>query len=157
MTTTADLRTDTDQPPATPAVAAALARLERQNASALADGERLDIASVAERTGVTAHTLRYYERIGLLDVERDGSGHRSYTAADYGRVVFLNRLRMTGMPVRDLQRYIALAAEGEHTVPERLALLQDHRDQVRAQIAELTFALRTIETKIDVYGGELAP
>lgn len=130
---------------------------ERQNAAALADGERLDIAAVAERTGVSAHTLRYYERIGLLDIGRDASGHRSYTAADYGRVVFLTRLRMTGMPIRDMQRYVALAADGEHTVPERLTLLPGHRDHVRAQVAELTFALRTIETKIDLYGGELAP
>ena len=151
MTTTADEITRS------PAVEAALARLARKNDAALAEGERLDIASVAERTGVSAHTLRYYERIGLLDVERDASGHRSYTAADYGRVVFVSRLRMTGMPVREIQRYVALAAEGERTVPERLALLQDHRDHVRAQIAELTFALDTIEMKIDVYGGELAP
>ena len=90
-------------------------------------------------------------------MERDAAGHRSYTARDFGRVVFLSRLRMTGISMRELQRYVALAGEGDRTVPQRLAMLQAHRDTVRAQIAELEFALRTIELKIDVYGGELAP
>ncbi|MDN5917526.1 MAG: MerR family transcriptional regulator [Pseudonocardia sp.] len=150
--------TTTAETPATrTAVDEARDRLQRQEAGAPDADQRLDIAEMAARTGVTAHTLRYYERIGLLAVERDASGHRSYTAADFGRVVFLSRLRMTGMPVRELQRYIELAARGEHTVPERLALLEAHRDAVRAQLTELTFALRTIEMKIDVYGGGLAP
>ncbi len=114
---------------------------------------RMPIAEVAERAGVTAHTLRYYERAGLLSVGRDDSGHRSYTAADLARVVFLTRLRMTGMPIRGLQRYVALLDGGEDTVPERLALLQAHRAAVRAHIDELTTALETVDRKIATYGG----
>jgi DNA-binding transcriptional MerR regulator len=117
----------------------------------------LTIAEMAERTGVSAHTLRYYERIGLLSVARDAAGYRTYNAGDYARVVFLNRLRMTGMSIRDLQRYIALVAEGEASVPERLEMMLAHRDAVRTQIQELTFALDTIEFKIAAYGGHAQP
>lgn len=113
----------------------------------------LSIAEVAERTGITAHTLRYYERAGLLSVGRDASGYRAYTAEDYSRVVFLTRMRTTGMPIRDLQRYVALVAAGESTVPERLALMHAHRERVRTRIDDLGAALDVIDFKIATYGG----
>jgi DNA-binding transcriptional MerR regulator len=131
--------------------------LQRQDAAAPAKDATLTIAEMAERTGVSAHTLRYYERIGLLSVARDAAGYRKYNAGDYARVVFLNRLRLTGMSIRDLQRYVALVAEGEASVPERLQMLVAHRDAVRAQIQELTFALETVEFKIATYGGHTGP
>jgi DNA-binding transcriptional MerR regulator len=141
----------------TASVDAALDRLKRQDAAVPAPDATLTIAEMAERTGVSAHTLRYYERIGLLSVARDAAGYRVYTAGDYARVVFLNRLRMTGMSIRDLQGYIALVAEGEVSVPERLQMMLAHREAVRAQIQELTFALETIEFKIAAYGGHAQP
>jgi DNA-binding transcriptional MerR regulator len=141
----------------TASVDAALDRLKRQDAAVPAPDATLTIAEMAERTGVSAHTLRYYERIGLLSVARDAAGYRIYTAGDYARVVFLNRLRMTGMSIRDLRRYIALVAEGEASVPERLQMMLAHREAVRAQIQELTFALDTIEFKIAAYGGHAQP
>jgi DNA-binding transcriptional MerR regulator len=141
----------------TASVDAALDRLRRQDAAVPAPDTTLTIAEMAERTGVSAHTLRYYERIGLLSVARDAAGYRLYHAGDYARVVFLNRLRMTGMSIRDLQRYIALVAEGEASVPERLQMMLTHRDAVRAQMQELAFALDTIEFKIAAYGGHAEP
>lgn len=136
----------------------ALDRLRRQDTVPPEPGSILSIAEMAERTGVTAHTLRYYERIGLLDgVARDASGYRAYSAGDYSRVVFLTRLRMTGMPIRELLRYVALVGVGEATVDERLAMLLAHRESVRAQLAELQFALETIEFKITAYGGRCTP
>ncbi len=132
------------------------ARLRRQETAGVSADDRMTIAEVAERSGVTAHTLRYYERVGLISVGRDESGHRVYTGADFGRIVFLTRLRMTGMPIRDLQRYVRLVEGGEHTVPERLALLEEHRDAVRARIEELAVALDTVERKIATYGGACA-
>jgi DNA-binding transcriptional MerR regulator len=141
----------------TASVDAALDRLHRQDAEVPAPGVTLAIAEMAERTGVSAHTLRYYERIGLLSVARDTAGRRLYSDRDYARVVFLSRLRMTGMSIRDLQRYVALVAQGEGSVPERLRLLLAHRDAVRAQLQELTFALDTIEFKIAAYGGHAQP
>ena len=135
----------------------ALERLRRQDASVPPPGTTLSIAEMAQRAGVTAHTLRYYERIGLLEVARDAGGHRVYDAGDYARVVFLTRLRMTGMPIRDLRRYVALVADGETSVPERLAMLQEHRDAIRIQLMELQLALETVEYKITSYGGACAP
>ncbi len=141
----------------TATVAESLDKLRRQDAGIPQSGDRLTIADMADRTGLSAHTLRYYERIGLLDVGRDVAGHRAYSAGDFSRVVFLSRLRMTGMPMRELQRYIALVGEGEQTVPERLRMLQQHRERVRVQLQELTFALETVDFKIASYGGACAP
>lgn len=115
-------------------------------------GPTESIADVAERTGVTAHTLRYYERIGLLNVARDHAGHRRYTPDDVDRVVFIARLRQTDMPIRDIQRYFDLVAQGPSTEPERLALMRAHRDAVRAQLDALHKALDAVEHKITLYG-----
>jgi DNA-binding transcriptional MerR regulator len=115
------------------------------------------IAEVVEQTGVSAHTLRYYERIGLLDVGRQPSGHRGYLQGDVDRVVFITRLRATAMPIRQIQRYFALAARGSTTEDERLQLLQAHRGEVRARLRELEIALDAIERKIARYGGSCAP
>lgn len=111
------------------------------------------IADAAARTGVTAHTLRYYERIGLLDVARDPNGRRRYDATDLARVTFLTRLRQSEMPIRDIARYVDLVREGDHTEPQRLAILQAHRDAVVHRIDELTQALPVVDFKITVYGG----
>ena len=134
-----------------------LDRLRRQDVSVPEPGQLLSIAETAERTGVSAHTLRYYERIGLLAVGRDATGRRRYTADDFARVVFLNRLRLTGMPIRELSRYVALANAGPHTEPERLAMLLEQRAAVVAQLAELRRALDTIDFKIQTYGGAAGP
>ena len=114
-----------------------------------------DIATTADRLGVSAHTLRYYERIGLVRVERDASGRRRYDAASVRRLVFLTRMRTSGMPIRDLRRYIKLVEAGRDAVPERLALLTEHRDGLRARIDELRLALAATEYKIAVYTREL--
>jgi DNA-binding transcriptional MerR regulator len=119
--------------------------------------EILTIAEVAERTGVTAHTLRYYERIGMLAVPRDDAGRRLYGPDEVGRVIFISRLRMTAMPIRDIQAYFRLVAQGPGTEPERLDLLERHRDDVKARIVDLESALATIEWKIATYGGACAP
>jgi DNA-binding transcriptional MerR regulator len=115
------------------------------------------IAEVADQTGVSAHALRYYERIGLLDVDRQASGHRRFRGHDLDRVVFITRLRATAMPIREIQRYFALVAGGPSTEDERLALLQAHRATVRARLRELEAALDAIEHKIARYGGSCAP
>jgi DNA-binding transcriptional MerR regulator len=125
--------------------------------SAIVQEPTYTIAEVAEQTGVTAHTLRYYERIGLLDVGRQSSGHRRFSTHDVDRVVFIGRLRATAMPIRDIQRYFALVARGSSTERERLALLEAHRAAVRARLHELEAALDAIEHKIARYGGSCAP
>ncbi|WP_165368104.1 MerR family transcriptional regulator [Phytoactinopolyspora endophytica] len=113
----------------------------------------LSISAVAELTGVSAHALRYYERIGLLSVKRDHAGRRLYAPQDVQRVVFITRLRHTDMPIRDIQRYFTLVQAGPATESERLELLVRHRESVQAQLANLHTALEAIDFKIAVYGG----
>ncbi|MFC3491343.1 MerR family transcriptional regulator [Glycomyces rhizosphaerae] len=115
--------------------------------------EAMTIAEVAELLDLSAHTLRYYERVGLVEVARDGLGHRVYDAEAVRRLVFLTRMRLSGMPMRDLQHYIALVDAGDATEPERLDMLVEHRDTVRRQIRELTLSLVATEYKIAKYGG----
>jgi DNA-binding transcriptional MerR regulator len=119
--------------------------------------ESMTIAEVADLLDITAHTLRYYEREGLVEVGRDSLGHRVYDAAAVRRLVFLTRMRLSGMPMRDLQHYISLVDEGDGTVTERLDMLIEHRDTIRRRIRELTLSLAATEFKIATYGGTAAP
>jgi DNA-binding transcriptional MerR regulator len=118
----------------------------------------LTIAEAAERTGLTAHTLRYYERDGLMlgSVDRATSGHRRYTDGDLTWIEMITRLRSTGMPIRDVRRYAALVRAGDGNEDERLELLQAHRERVEAQLAQVTSHLRAIDYKIALYEGKLA-
>jgi DNA-binding transcriptional MerR regulator len=115
--------------------------------------EALTIAEAAERAGVSAHTLRYYERIGALrePPERDPSGHRRYTERDLDWIVLLTRLRATGMPIATLLRYAELARAGMATATERKALLVDHRAEVAARVERLRHDLAIIDHKIEIY------
>ncbi|HZA00137.1 MAG TPA: MerR family transcriptional regulator [Acidimicrobiales bacterium] len=117
----------------------------------------LSIAEVAEQTGVSAHTLRYYERIGLLEVPRDHAGRRRYTNVELARLVFITRLRLTAMPIRDIQAYFRLVDEGPGNESERLALLERHRNQVKIRLTALQAALDVIDFKIATYGGVCEP
>lgn len=116
-------------------------------------GPPMTITDVAELLDVSPHTLRYYERLGLVEVGRDSIGHRSYSAKAVRRLVFLTRMRLSGMAIRDLQHYVELVDAGEDTVPERLDMLLEHRDTIRRQIRELTLSLAATEYKIATYGG----
>lgn len=116
----------------------------------------LTIADAAERTGLTPHTLRYYERDGLmLGVARAGSGHRRYTARDLGWIELITKLRATGMPIREIRRYAQLVREGGDNERERLNLLVAHRERVRRNIEEVTAHLAAIDRKIDYYAGAI--
>src|SRR5215469_16143075 len=112
----------------------------------------LTIAEVAERTGLTRYTLRYYERDGLmLGVGRAGSGHRRYSERDLGWLELITKLRATGMPVREVRRYAELVRAGDGNEDERLALLRVHRERVRAQLDTITGYLDAIDMKISYY------
>jgi DNA-binding transcriptional MerR regulator len=110
------------------------------------------IEEAAQRTGVSTHTLRYYERIGLLEpVGRATSGHRRYTDDDLGSVAFLTLLRQTGMPIREMRRFVELTRGGEHTIRARVDLLREHRDALAAQLELLNRHFSAIQNKIGVY------
>lgn len=111
------------------------------------------VAETAKIVGLSAHTLRYYERLGLVRPARNTSGYREYSAFDLRRLVFLTRMRLSGMTMQDLTRYIALVEEGDTTIDERRRIMLDQRDRIRKQLRELTLALETTEYKIRTYGG----
>ena len=110
-----------------------------------------DIATAADHLQVSPHTLRYYERIGLLEVGRNPAGHRRYDAAAIRRLVFITRMRTSGMSISELQHYIELVEAGPGTVPERRDLLLEHRDTLRRQITQLQLSLAATEYKIATY------
>lgn len=123
--------------------------------------EMLSIQEMSARSGLSVHTLRYYERIGLLDpIERAENGHRRYAPVDVERIGFVNRLRATGMSIRAMQEYTAHVRAGAMTVGLRRALLEAHRAEIQARVDELQEHLAVIDAKINRYqqrlGGESA-
>ncbi|MCC3778984.1 MerR family transcriptional regulator [Streptomyces sp. UNOB3_S3] len=128
------------------------APLARQRRRRPEGRDRYTISEVAAYAGLSAHTLRWYERIGLMPhVDRSHTGQRRYTDRDLDWLDLVSRLRLTGMPVADMVRYAELVRLGEHTFPERERLLSAHRDDVRMRIAELRSTLEVLDYKINTY------
>ncbi|WP_173260985.1 MerR family transcriptional regulator [Streptomyces pacificus] len=119
------------------------------------DGQdQYSIGEVADWTGLSAHTLRWYERIGLTPhIDRSHTGQRRFSNRDLDWLAFVGKLRRTGMPVADMVRYAELAREGDHTREQRRELLESTRRDVRARIAELRGTLAVLDYKIDFYAG----
>ncbi|MBC7872097.1 MAG: MerR family transcriptional regulator [Chitinophagaceae bacterium] len=116
------------------------------------DNELLTIQQVAQLTGLTVHTLRYYEGIGLLNaVTRADNGHRRYSSDDIRWITFLIRLRDTGMPIQQMQQYAEYLRQGAESIPNRIALLAEHQRALEAHIEELQRHHSVIRFKIDSY------
>ncbi|MBB5933164.1 MerR family transcriptional regulator [Streptomyces zagrosensis] len=114
--------------------------------------DQYTISEVVTTTGLSAHTLRWYERIGLMPhVDRSHTGQRRYSNRDLDWLDLVGKLRLTGMPVADMVRYAELVRAGEHTFPEREELLTAHREDVRQRITELQSTLAVLDFKIDIY------
>ena len=112
----------------------------------------MNIAAFAKRCGLSAHTLRYYERIGLLGgVTRQANGHRSFGPRDVEWVEFLQRLRSTGMSIADMLRYAELRGRGDATLAECKAMLERHAEQLAAGLRMQQAHLRAVRQKIAVY------
>ncbi|WP_405993589.1 MerR family transcriptional regulator [Streptomyces sp. NBC_00986] len=118
------------------------------------DGEdSYTISEVVAFTGLTAHTLRWYERIGLMPhIDRSHTGQRRYSNHDLDWLDLVGKLRLTGMPVADMVRYAELVREGDHTYGDRFDLLEATRRDVLARIAELHDTLAVLDRKIAFYG-----
>ncbi|MFI7663936.1 MerR family transcriptional regulator [Nocardia sp. NPDC049526] len=118
----------------------------------------LSIGEAARRTGVSVHTLRYYERAGLVTtpVDRTASGRRRYHQLDLDWIYVCTRLRATGMPIQTIRRYAELVAAGNGNEPERIALMEAHRAEVVAKLAEIQENLALIDRKLDIYRGRIA-
>jgi DNA-binding transcriptional MerR regulator len=112
----------------------------------------LTIQQVASATGLGVHTLRYYERNGLIEpIERAANGHRRYSAQNIAWIEFLTRLRTTGMPIRQMQQFAALVREKPDEVQGRRILLEIHRSTVQKRLDELSQHLAVIDWKIQHY------
>ncbi len=115
--------------------------------------QALTIQQAAQSTGLSGHTLRYYERCGLIaPVGRSSTGHRRYSADDLRWIEFLGKLRLTGMPIRQMQRYAALVRSyPDSAFGQRRQMLEAHREAVAAQIQQLQDNLAVIDWKIQHY------
>jgi DNA-binding transcriptional MerR regulator len=115
--------------------------------------DNLTIGEVSERTGLGIHTLRYYEKQGLLlgSVARSSGGRRRYSAFDVEWLQLCNRFRACGMPLTDIRRYAELVAAGPGNEQQRLELLRTHETRVRAELAQMTENLAVIEAKSRLY------
>lgn len=112
----------------------------------------LTIQQVAQITQLSGHTLRYYERIGLLSpVNRAANGHRRYSNQDIAWIEFLTKLRATGMPIRQMLQFAQARKQGDETVTQRRKLLESHLLQVQQQLDQLSQNLAAIQEKIQHY------
>jgi DNA-binding transcriptional MerR regulator len=112
----------------------------------------LTIREVAAATGTTTHTLRYYERIGLMcDVPRTASGHRRYGPREMEWIEFLTRMHDAGMSIQRMLVYARLFRAGEATIPERRRLLAEHRGELASRLARLSDSLALIDAKLRMY------
>ncbi len=118
----------------------------------------LSIGQVAERTGLSVHALRFYEREGILadPVRRGQGGRRLYSERDVEWLTICTMLRASGMPLPVIRRYTHLVRQGPGNEEDRLALLRQHREHVTTQIGELTKCLDLISYKVRVYEERLA-
>ena len=111
----------------------------------------MKIGEIANKTNLPASTLRYYEKKGLLKVDRDKNGRRYYKESDIEWIKFRRRLTETGMLIKDIQHYSELRYVGSITMPERLQILQLHRNYVLEQQLKWTEYLQNLDDKIEFY------
>ncbi len=110
------------------------------------------IGEVAEKTGFSVHTLRYYEKIGLLpEALRDAGGRRVYGPDVLVWLEFVERLKQIGMPIRDRVQYAEMRALGDSTISERRELLRTYRDDLAKRVVSLSETLDVLDAKIATY------
>ena len=114
------------------------------------------IQEVSKKTGLTAHTLRYYEKEGLISgVERTQGGFRQYTDEDLERLGLICCLKNTGMSIQEIARFVQLTHEGDHTLEERVELLRAHRERVLEKMAEMQKHLDKVTWKLNFFTEKL--
>ena len=114
------------------------------------------IQDVSKKTGLTAHTLRYYEKEGLISgVERTQGGFRQYTDEDLERLGLICCLTNTGMSIQEIAQFVQLTREGDHTLQERVELLRAHRERVLERMAEMQKHLEKVTWKLNFFTEKL--
>jgi DNA-binding transcriptional MerR regulator len=115
------------------------------------------VANMADITGLTPHTLRYYEKeLLLLDVPRNSSGHRYYSEDHLAAVKFISALRATNMSIGTIKEYISLYRQGSNTSPARMSILKDHEHLVMEHLEDVKSSLKMIRKKIKHYQASLS-
>ena len=113
------------------------------------------IGEFAKRTGLTIHTLRYYEKLGLLHPKRTSGNVRYYDQLDESWLAMILRLKATDMPIKDMQRFAALREQGEATYAQRMNLLQQHLQHLDGEVAQLLANREKLVEKIQFYNDRL--
>ncbi|MFZ6745043.1 MerR family transcriptional regulator [Undibacterium sp. JH2W] len=112
----------------------------------------ISISELAALTGLSAHTLRFYEKAGVLQAaNRSDNGHRRYNSQDVLGLTFVLRLKQTGMPLAEIREYAQLRAQGEMSLQERLTMLKLHRQRLATTISELVANASALDDKIQIY------
>ncbi|MEF1288846.1 MerR family transcriptional regulator [Vibrio sp. M260118] len=116
----------------------------------------MDIKHFSELVGLSAHTIRYYEKIDLLrGIKRDSGGRRYFTEHDVRWVQFIVRLKETGMPLKSIKQYSDLRHQGDSTLTARKELLEQHRNHLKAELEKQQNHLSALDAKITYYQGEI--
>ena len=115
----------------------------------------MKVGEFSQKVGLPISTLHFYERKGLLHPIRNGAGHREYSESDLSWVLFINRLRDTGMPLKEIKKYSDLRSAGPTTMKERLKMLEEHREFVTDQIENWQTNLSHLDEKIEYYVASL--
>ena len=113
------------------------------------------IGEFSRLTNLGIHTLRYYEHENLITPKRNSSNRRCYSDKDLAWIEFIKRLKDTGMPIKEIQRYAELRAKGDLTLNERMEMLTVHRDSLNEQIKALQEHMAKLDDKIDFYRQEI--
>ncbi len=109
----------------------------------------MNITKVAKLTDTSAHTLRYYEKLGLIvGINRNASGHREFTESDLVWIQFIKRLKATNMPLVEMKKFAELRAKGDDTPDDRVRMLKNHRNRIDTQIKKLHYHQNQIDEKI---------
>ncbi|MEK8132048.1 MerR family transcriptional regulator [Paenibacillus filicis] len=108
------------------------------------------IKQAAQLTGLTEDTIRYYEKIGLLPyADRKKNGHRIYSREQIQGIIFLTRLKATGMTLEEMKHFREMTNAGDESIPARLSILEEHKQKIQSEIARLSDIQTIIEFKID--------
>ena len=113
------------------------------------------ISEFSRLTNLGIHTLRYYEHENLITPKRNSSNRRCYSDKDLAWTYFIKRLKDTGMPIKEIQRYAELRAKGDLTLNERMEMLTVHRESLNEQIKALQEHMAKLDDKIDFYRQEI--
>lgn len=112
----------------------------------------MKISDISKRLGISSYTLRYYEKIGIIkNIKRDEKGQREFTENDARWLEFIVRLKKMQMPIEKMKRYAELRYEGDSTIFERCALLENHKSTLLDKVREFNESISFLNEKIKIY------